>query len=136
MLVTGALAVVWSVLWPLVTPHSRLGPLLVNGETWSTRLLQSLGYCPLVTLVSTAIGVGVAFAISRTSMPFRDGFRLLTILPLSMPPFLGALAFKNLMGNFGLVTKGLDLSAGLAPAAIQSRRIWYSCESAVNRLPP
>lgn len=127
MLAAGGAAVLWGVLWPLGLPPEALrpplpeeplfskglGPLIAPGETWQVRLLQTLGYCPLVTLASTALGVAVAFAVARTDMPFRHGIRLLAVLPLAVPPFLGALAFKNLMGPFGMITRLLDV-AGLA----------------------
>lgn len=129
MVGAGVMASLWAVFWPALFPESTAASLLVPGRTWPIRLLQSLGYCPMVTLVSTAMGVGVAFCIARVRMPFRSTFRLLTILPLSMPPFLGALAFKNLLGDFGMLTRALEsvgyshpftaqgpLSAGLVQA--------------------
>jgi iron(III) transport system permease protein len=81
---------------------------VLDGTTVSTRLLQACGYCPLVTLVGGTIGVAVAFCIHQTNMPFKKLFSLLVIVPLSMPPFLGALAFKNLLGDFGMVTRALE----------------------------
>ena len=45
-------------------------------------------------------------------MPFRSGVRMLCLLPLAIPPFLGALAFRNLLGDGGVLTRVLEL-AGL-----------------------
>lgn len=114
------LTIAWAIGWPSLFPNSSLGPILAGAPEWKLRLLQSLGYCPMVTLCSTAIGVAVAFALRRTNMPGREFFRMLAILPLSMPPFLGALAFRNLMGNTGLLTNLLH-SVGLShPFSAQS----------------
>lgn len=86
---------------------------VLDGETASVRLLQACGYCPLVTLASMVIGVGVAFCLHSTNMWGKKIFALLVIVPLSTPPFLGALAFKNLLGDFGIITRALE-TVGLA----------------------
>lgn len=93
---------------------------VLNGDTAAVRLLQACGYCPLVTLASMAIGVGVAFCLHSTNMKGKRIFSLLVIVPLSTPPFLGALAFKNLLGDFGIITRAFE-SVGLSqPFAGQS----------------
>ncbi len=110
LMMTGAtLTILWSVLWPFVTPNSSLGQALIPGQTWTTRLLQSLGYCPLVTLGATALGTAIAFCLHRTSMPGRQLFQVASVVPLAVPPFLGALAYKNLLGPFGIITRALDV---------------------------
>lgn len=81
---------------------------ILDGDTVSIRLLQACGYCPLVTLAASLIGIGVAFSLHTTNMPYKKLFSLLVIVPLSMPAFLGALAFKNLLGDFGMVTRALE----------------------------
>jgi len=81
---------------------------VLDGNDVSVRLLQACGYCPLVTLAASLLGVGVAFCLHSTNMPYKKLFSLLVIVPLSTPPFLGALAFKNLLGDFGMITRLLD----------------------------
>lgn len=85
---------------------------ILDGPNLWVRLLQACGYCPLVTLVASLIGVGVALSLHSTNMRYRKVFSLLVVVPLSMPPFLGALAFKNLLGDFGMVTRMVE-SLGL-----------------------
>lgn len=46
MLAVGSLAVLWSLLWPVVTPGARSGWLLIPGGDGKLRLVQSLGSCP------------------------------------------------------------------------------------------
>ncbi len=81
---------------------------VLDGSTVGVRLLQACGYCPLVTLASMVLGVGVAFCLHSTNMKGKALFALLVIVPLSTPPFLGALAFKNLLGDYGIVTRALE----------------------------
>ncbi|MBI3927963.1 MAG: iron ABC transporter permease [Armatimonadetes bacterium] len=149
MALVGLVTLIGALLWPVVAPASSLGPMLAPGETWQTRLLQSLGYCPLVTLASTAIGVAMAFCIARTNMPFRNGIRLLAVLPLAVPPFLGALAFKNLLGPHGMITRLLEtvhmthpfeaqgaLTAGLVQAFLLFPFVVLTTAAALDRMDP
>lgn len=93
---------------------------VLDGSTVGVRLLQACGYCPLVTLASMAIGVGVAFCLHSTNMKGKALFALLVIVPLSTPPFLGALAFKNLLGDYGIVTRALEAIGLFQPFKGQS----------------
>ena len=98
---------------PLWAVEGGLFESILGASTMSGRLLQACGYTSLVTLASTALGVGVAVCLHRGSFPLKRLFGILVIVPLSTPPFLGALAFKNLLGEFGMVTRALH-SVGLA----------------------
>jgi iron(III) transport system permease protein len=98
---------------PLWAADDGMWAKILNGSDVSVRLLQACGYCPLVTLVASIIGVGVAFCLHSTNLPYKKFFSLLVIVPLSTPPFLGALAFKNLLGDFGMITRLFD-AIGLA----------------------
>ncbi|MCA9780057.1 MAG: iron ABC transporter permease, partial [Candidatus Eremiobacteraeota bacterium] len=90
---------------PLWASDDGIWGKILNGSDIGVRLLQACGYCPLVTLVASVIGVGVAFCLHSTNLPYKKFFSLLVIVPLSTPPFLGALAFKNLLGDFGMITR-------------------------------
>lgn len=93
---------------PVWATDGGLWARVLDGNDVSVRLLQACGYCPLVTLAASLLGVGVAFCLHSTNMPYKKLFSLLVIVPLSTPPFLGALAFKNLLGDFGMITRLLD----------------------------
>jgi iron(III) transport system permease protein len=75
------------------------------------RYLRLLGNTLFVTALSTAsavtIGFLFAYATSRPDVPGRRLFRLVAILPLVSPPFVGGLAFILLFGRRGLVTHAL-----------------------------
>lgn len=114
------LVCLWAAARPLwATPGSFLEDILAGPTVW-VRLLQAFGYCPAVSLVASAIGVGVAFCLHHTRMPGKKLFSLLVIVPLSMPPFLGALAFKNLLGDFGMITRAFEVLHLSHPFAGQS----------------
>lgn len=103
-------AALFAVVWPSFMPQKypdgseSLGRILAPGKYWFGRLVRSFGYCPMVTMAATVLGVGVAFCITRTAMPGRGLVRILCIFPLALPSFLGALAFKVLLGEHGMIT--------------------------------
>lgn len=108
MLLTLAVICLAAVTRPMWAADGSLFEKILDGSSVSVRLLQACGYCPLVTLASMVLGVGVAFCLHNTNMKGKAIFALLVIVPLSTPPFLGALAFKNLLGDYGIVTRGLE----------------------------
>jgi iron(III) transport system permease protein len=109
MLVSLAAICLLAALRPLLFSSQSIFAKITDGHTFAVRLLQACGYCPLVTLASTILGVGVAFCLHNTNMPGKRAFALMVIVPLSTPPFLGALAFKNLLGDFGIITRAFEL---------------------------
>jgi len=90
---------------PLWASDDGIWAKILNGPDVWVRLLQACGYCPLVTVAASLLGVGVAFCLHSTNLPYKKLFTLLVIVPLSTPPFLGALAFKNMLGDFGMLTR-------------------------------
>ncbi len=75
------------------------------------RHLRLLANTLLIAALSTASAVAVgflfAYATSRPDIPLARLFRLVAILPLVSPPFVGGLAFILLFGRRGLVTYSL-----------------------------
>lgn len=146
------LALVFAAVWPAFMPlklpdgSDSLGRILAPGKTWWGRVIRAFGYCPLVTLFSTFLGVGVAFCITRTAMPGKAFVRLLCIFPLALPSFLGALAFKVLLGEHGLVTNLLHgqvlieaqsaLAAGFVQAFLFFPLVVLTTAAALDRTDP
>lgn len=107
----------------------RVGDLLaewVQGATleyWRTffredlyiqALLNSLKLAASVTVAATVLGFLLAYAVTRTTMPGKRLVRMLAVLPMISPPFIGAYAFTLLLGDKGFVTRiaalyGLEL---------------------------
>ncbi|EKU96488.1 putative 2-aminoethylphosphonate ABC transporter, permease protein [Leptolyngbya sp. PCC 7375] len=78
-------------------------------------LLASFGHSLSVAALTTLFSVGLAFiyayALTRTAMPGKGIFRLLSLLPLYIPPLAHAIGLIYLFGNQGLITQaGLDIN--------------------------
>jgi iron(III) transport system permease protein len=72
------------------------------------RLLgNTLGIAALSTVSAVALGFLFAYATARSDVPGRRLFRLVALLPLVSPPFVGGLAVILLFGRRGLVTHSL-----------------------------
>jgi len=72
------------------------------------RGLQNSIICASLTLATTsAIGITVAYIMTRYAFPGKKIFTLLTILPLMVPPFVGALALIGMLGRNGTITNFL-----------------------------
>ncbi len=102
---TVAYVIGWRYLVPAQDQLHYFMRYIAPGTTWDARFLQAMGFCPMVALTATVIGVIMAFAVSRTTMPCRNLVRMLCVIPLAIPPFLGALALKNLLGVNGVFTR-------------------------------
>ena len=108
------------VVWPvvrvlslsLVTPVGvGLSQYAAFFSTW--RLFRILVNSLLVSAVSTVLTVAVAlvlaYAVTRTTVPGKRFLSLMSLLPLISPPFLVSLAFILLLGRNGVITRALGL---------------------------
>jgi iron(III) transport system permease protein len=108
------------VVWPVVRVLSLslttsagigLGQYAAFFSTW--RLFRILINSLLVSAVSTVLTVAVAlilaYAVTRTTVPGKRFLSLMSLLPLISPPFLVSLAFILLLGRNGVVTRALGL---------------------------
>lgn len=74
---------------------------------------NSLQVAATVTLLSTAFGLIASLALWRIRFRGRGLMRILVLLPLISPPFVGSVAFIMLFGKRGLITHtilGLEVS--------------------------
>jgi iron(III) transport system permease protein len=99
--------VVAPVAWVLAQPGKAEWLRLLT----DVRYLRLAGNTGLIALLSTTSAVSLgflfAYATSRPDVPGRTLFKVIAILPLVSPPFVGGLAFILLFGRRGLVTYGL-----------------------------
>jgi iron(III) transport system permease protein len=107
--VAGLLAVF--VLFPVVRVLAQPGvPEWVRLLT-DPRWLRLGGNTLMIGALSTAsaviVGFLFAYATSRPDVPLRNFFKLIAILPLVSPPFVGGLAFILLFGRRGVITYSL-----------------------------
>ena len=78
-------------------PLGLLGSDRVLRFLWST-----LRLAVAVTTIAVAAGVAVAWLIERTNLPARRPLAVLTVLPLVVPTYVGALALLAAFGPAGL----------------------------------
>ncbi len=68
-------------------------------------LLNSMVVCVFTVLLTTVIGVPVAYLMTRYNIPGKKLMHILIIMSLMSPPFIGAYSWIILLGRAGLVTK-------------------------------
>ena len=122
-----ALLLVWLVLYPnlLVLAESvREDGRLTLGhyaDFFATRAeLAALWASVWISLASVAlsalIGVPLAMFFHRFDFPGRRVFAALAALPVLLPPLVGVIAFLFLVGESGILTRGVQLALGLEAA--------------------
>lgn len=118
-----------SVLWPVlallvayvavvvVRPLGRLAETAIRDPdgTWTTTYVidaltapglvsatrNSVAVAAVVTLAATLIGAVLAWLVARTDVPGRSVLRGALLLPFVIPPFVGALAWLQLLSGVG-----------------------------------
>jgi len=99
---------------------------LTAGDLWGTACFYSSARCGVVVntlvlgvlagLISTALGLALALLVARTSMPFKNTLRAVSILPIITPPFVVGVAIVVLFGRTGLVTGWMWELFGIPPS--------------------
>lgn len=106
------------VVWPVVrvlgmsvAGPSGLAPYAAFFSSWRLAriLVNSLVVSAVSTLITVAVALVLAYAVTRTTIPGKRFVSLMSLLPLISPPFLVSLAFILLLGRNGLVTHALGL---------------------------
>jgi iron(III) transport system permease protein len=107
--VVGLLAVF--VLFPVVRVLAQPGVpewvRLLTDPRWLRLGGNTLMIGALSTVSAVMLGFLFAYATSRPDVPLRSFFKLIAILPLVSPPFVGGLAFILLFGRRGVITYSL-----------------------------
>lgn len=91
----------------LVEGHLSLGHYIRiarDGATYQV-LANSLVVSVWATAGGTALGVALAWLVSRTDLPGRRVWRTLVLLPYMIPPFIGAIAWVYLLSPVGYVNQ-------------------------------
>lgn len=85
-------------------------PLLVQGMGNSVQLAAC------TTLLATCLAVPLATVGSRCAFPGKSIFNAFVLAPLILPPFVGAIGLRQILGRMGSVNAGLvDLGVISAP---------------------
>jgi len=68
-------------------------------------LFHSIEIAVIAMIGATLIGAFLAWVIGRTDVPLKRFFRTAFVIPFIIPPFIGALAWKQLLGPVGIFNK-------------------------------
>ena len=90
----------YHVLEVLRDPSTRIG------------LLNALGIAVCTTIASIAISIPLALVSVKCDFPGKTAFNALVLVPLILPPFVGAIGLHHLLGRHGAISE-LLISLGL-----------------------
>jgi iron(III) transport system permease protein len=76
-------------------------------------VLRSVGLAAAVTAGSLALAIPLAWLTTRTDLPLRRTFAVLTMLPLVIPSYIGAYLVVSALGPRGLLQQALDGPLGV-----------------------
>jgi iron(III) transport system permease protein len=76
---------------------------ILTDEGFFTSLKNSLFVSIVSMSISVVIGTFFAWVVARTDIPGKSFFRTAFVVPFIVPPFIGALAWMQLLGPVGLL---------------------------------
>jgi molybdate transport system permease protein len=99
-----------SLLWRV--PWASLGSLLRRPNVRDATLL-SLATSSTAAMISTVLGVPLAWVLARVSFPGRAAVRALCSISMVLPPVVGGVALLAAFGRRGVVGRQLDSWLGI-----------------------
>lgn len=89
---------------------------ILEKRAYYRALQHSVEVAALSTIFSVIIGTFLAWLIARTDMPGRSFFRTAFVFPFIIPPFIGAIAWLQILGPYGYISRFLmDLTHSAKP---------------------
>jgi len=96
---------------------------VIGNRILMRELGNGLALATVTTAVSIALAVPLAVLRARCSFRGQGVLGLLVMVPLILPPFVGALSIKRLLGQFGVLNLLLE-KAGLIDASVSLPPDW------------
>src|SRR5690606_5968533 len=90
---------------------------LGSGSTLSA-LLTSVGISVVSVVTAGVLGSGLAVLLTRFDFPGRRALRVFAILPMALPPLIGAMSFYYLYGSSGIMPRALAALTGISADAV------------------
>ena len=90
--------------------------LLFQNPIYIEGFVNALGVAAASTLLASIIGFPVAFLLDRWTFPGKNIIAALIPLPLMVPPFVGAIGIKQLLGQAGALN-ALLIDTGIMDSA-------------------
>ena len=81
-------------------------------------LVLSVGISLASVLTAGVVGTGLAVLLTRFSFPGRSVLKVFALLPLALPPLIGALSFYYLYGTSGIIPRVLGEVTGLPASSL------------------
>jgi iron(III) transport system permease protein len=81
-----------------------------QNPVYSQGLLNSLGIALGTTTLVTLIALPLALLATRYDFPAKRLFSALLLVPMILPPFVGAIGFTQLLGQYGVVNSLFHLA--------------------------
>src|SRR5918992_4169150 len=75
-------------------------------------------------VAALAIGLPLAFLLTRFEFPGRRVLRIVATLPAALPPLVGVIAFLFLYGESGVITRSLQRVLGMVEAPWRLQGVW------------
>ncbi|MFA7157829.1 MAG: iron ABC transporter permease [Kiritimatiellia bacterium] len=89
-----------------IVREALLNPVYVEG------LLNSAAMASLTTLIVVIIGLPLAAFAAYSTFPGKNLFSALILVPMILPPFVGAIGIRQILGQYGMLNAVL-VKAGL-----------------------
>jgi iron(III) transport system permease protein len=88
----------------------------LSGHLLPTLIAHTLWLTTIVSIACGVIGLGAAWLVERTDLPFRRVFAVLLLLPLAVPEFVAGYAWVSIAPSIhGLVGASLVMTLSLFP---------------------
>ena len=81
-------------------------------------LVLSVGISLASVLTAGVVGTGLAVLLTRFSFPGRSVLKVFALLPLALPPLIGALSFYYLYGTSGIIPRVLAELTGVPASSL------------------
>lgn len=81
-------------------------------------LVLSVGISLASVLTAGVVGTGLAVLLTRFSFPGRSVLKVFALLPLALPPLIGALSFYYLYGTSGIIPRVLAEVTGVPASTL------------------
>lgn len=125
--------------WTVIETGSRPGLIaeIFRNRIYTEGLLNSFAVAVVTTSGVFVISLALALIYDRFDFPGKEMCNVLMLVPMILPPFVGALGFQQFLGHYGLLNTLLD-SLGFARVDFLGGRgkFWAVCAIEMLHLYP
>jgi iron(III) transport system permease protein len=89
--------------------------IIFENNTYIAGLLNAIGSGFLSTLLTLAIALPLAYCSHKYEFPFKKLLTTIVLLPIMLPPFVGAIGIQQIFGSYGVLNSIL-LKLGIIPS--------------------